>query len=135
VPEAGLVPFDAADVLGLIGDGLILVDEGDPAGLRERDRHLRRGHRLHDRAAQRQRDCQRRILADRMPYKRRREVDVLRRALLGREVRDQQVLIQRPRDLIDDLHGTPFRWPEDGWKMAGTHARYPAWYLEPGFRP
>jgi hypothetical protein len=36
VPEPGLVALDAADVLGLRGDRLVLVDEPDPAGLGER---------------------------------------------------------------------------------------------------
>ena len=62
VAEPGLIPLDAADILGLLLDRLVLVNESDPARLRQRDRHPRRRHRLHDCAAQRQCHQQRRLL-------------------------------------------------------------------------
>jgi ribosomal protein L15E len=76
VAEPSPVPLDRRNHAGLIADGMVLADERDTAGPSQRDRHLLGRDGTHDRAYQRGRDRERRLIAYAMAGQRRGHVDV-----------------------------------------------------------
>lgn len=101
--ESGLEVLHLADRRHLVVDRLVVVQKTQSAVARERDGEFRGADGLHDRRGERGVQLDRRRLTVDVPHQGCAQIDRRRRTVDPGPIRQEQKLVERPRDLGDDL--------------------------------